>query len=493
LKVVPSFVRDMSSLEGLYLDNNKITDLRLSGFCGASNIKTMELDRNKITRLRYGVFTGLKRLAKLILTENLISSIQVGTFDELTGLKVLNLYKNSLAEVFKLTFNLPTLCQLTLSHNGLVKVEKGSFAKPPSTCTGPLTPFIKGVGMLDENPLRCPGLDEATGKYKATECTCINETETVHCNADFMACDEACGEDRRFVPPSGYEDDDASAANPNAASSTSIDGSDDDAQPHTRSGLVPGLVVPGVMIVLGIFAYFYMKSTPKKPRSNSISSSGTSQDDLDYALATGDRGTSRQNQFSTRNVLVEADLPVGAGLWPGAGPNYGVRNGALPPVSGSASRLPPMRGSAERLPDLSLPQPAFSRSPPPNPFAAHERRVGSGGGMGASNYNGKGRPSPQRHGGSPTRSSSSSSSSSRIEPLLDGSNSGSQRLLGPASFSDDRVASPVRKDYPRQSSGGRLPGIGGGLPPLQGGLGSLPPIGRLSRKQAMVQNMDSEA
>lgn len=105
--MVPSFVRDMSSLEDLYLDNNKITDLRLNGFSGASNIKTMELDRNKITRLRYGVFTGLKRLAKLILTENLISSIQVGTFDELTGLKVLYVAKRIQAIAFVLG-NLPS-------------------------------------------------------------------------------------------------------------------------------------------------------------------------------------------------------------------------------------------------------------------------------------------------------------------------------------------------------------------------------------------------
>jgi len=465
---VPTFIKSMSSLEDLYLDSNKITDLRVNGFSGAKRVTTMELDRNQLTRLRFGVFNGLNSLKKLILSNNMISTIDVGTFDSLGDLTVLSLNHNSLAQVFKLTYDLPSLCQLTLADNGLVKVEKGSFAKPPSTCA---TPFVRGLGMSDGNPLRCPGLVLETGKYMATECTCVNafDNETsisVLCNKDFMACDAICGDDRdRFVVQGDYDDDDANTRFPEGSSSTTNNGDAENNNTEARSGLIPGLVIPGVMIVLGLVGFCYYKSTEaqKKSRSNSIASSGTSLDQLDYALATGTRGNGRQNdQLSTRNFqAAETRLP----------PGIGARNGALPPVSGSTSRLSPMQGSPNRLPDMMLPEPEFSRSPPLDPFASHDRRISV-------------------DNASPARSSKRDSG--RVEPLRNGSNPNTQRLLGP-SVSNDQIASPVQTDYPRrQNSSGRLPAIGGG-----GALqrGSLPPIaapaGRMSRNQRMVMDIDA--
>lgn len=443
---VPSFIKSMSSLEDLYLDNNKITDLRLNGFSGASRVKTMELDYNQLTRLRFGVFNGLNNLEKLILSNNMISTIDVGTFDALVDLKVLNLRQNSMTEVYKKIYDLPSLCQLTLADNALVKVERGSFAKPPLACP---TPFVRGLGMLDGNPLRCPGLVEETGKYKASECTCVNETQTsVLCNTDFMACDAICGTDRdRFVLQDDDDDDDNT--NPDASSSTN-NGTDT----KLRSGLVPGLVVPGVMVSLGLVGYCYYRGTShKRSRTNSIASSGTSLDQLDYALASGKRGNKANPQLSTRSgEAAETRLPeVGAA---GLGVRDLLSNGVVPPVSGSKSRLSPVRTSPDRLPDMVLPQPAFSRSPPADPFASHDRRISSG---------------SVSTGRKSTRGSNGGGS--RVEPP----DQNPPRLLGPSVSNDQNIASPVQTDYPRrQLSSGRLPALGSALQ-----RGSLPPLGRM--------------
>ncbi|XP_077356520.1 adhesion G protein-coupled receptor A3 isoform X2 [Festucalex cinctus] len=79
----------LSALEKLDLRNNLISRIEPGAFLGLSALKRLELSNNSIGCLNVDIFRGLASLVRLNLSGNLFSSLAQGTFDSLVSLKSL--------------------------------------------------------------------------------------------------------------------------------------------------------------------------------------------------------------------------------------------------------------------------------------------------------------------------------------------------------------------------------------------------------------------
>jgi hypothetical protein len=413
LEEVPSFVKNMKTLEDLYLDHNSISSLRLNGFSGATNLKTLELDGNTLTILRNGVFNGMRKLKTLKLENNFISMIEVGTFDSLAVITVLNLQGNALKSVVSNTFsNIGSLCQLTLSKNAIVQTAKDAFDGLATDCRGG-TQFVKGFGWEQGNVLRCPGVDDALVGLKPSECTCQNQSTydselsepSLNCNAKTIACDAACGEDRdRFVT---LDDDGivgAGIATKSHAADTNADGDAPDASTldmpaagSKKGAVAAGVTIPLILLTVGMVVYWYYKTYMQSghvvdiPDEVGYASGGISRNGA-AALSTATIQQHQRDGGRSRSMLPDLcgergqhSTPVGPALRDST-VRVAQGRGGPQPVRAAAAAPSQQRGSAL----APLPLVPNSTGPPHNPFGAHDRRISSpvrggvGGGGGGS-------------------------------------------------------------------------------------------------------------
>ena len=99
LKLITRSVCQLTALDELNLDDNRLTRLPDNCFTNLAALTSLTVSRNYITELQDGVFDGLHRLKRLELTENQISSIGSGVFNSyvmLNSLFYVDLSRNKL-------------------------------------------------------------------------------------------------------------------------------------------------------------------------------------------------------------------------------------------------------------------------------------------------------------------------------------------------------------------------------------------------------------
>ncbi|XP_070612633.1 leucine-rich repeat transmembrane neuronal protein 1 [Erythrolamprus reginae] len=114
----------------LTLSSNKITQLSNSTFRPMPNLRSVDLSYNNLEALEPDLFHGLRKLTTLHMRSNALKFVPVRIFQDCRSLKFLDvgynqlksLARNSFAGLFKLT-------ELHLEHNDLVKVNLAHFPR----------------------------------------------------------------------------------------------------------------------------------------------------------------------------------------------------------------------------------------------------------------------------------------------------------------------------------------------------------------------------
>ena len=112
----------------VYLDKNRISDIRSAAFSHLSRCKELSLNNNKLTLIRKGMFQGLESLEELYLQFNDITRIEDAAFSMLRNLTYLGLYGNKLTHIRAATFEgMSELVEVGLGRNEISNIEPGSF------------------------------------------------------------------------------------------------------------------------------------------------------------------------------------------------------------------------------------------------------------------------------------------------------------------------------------------------------------------------------
>ena len=120
----------LSSLEELYLNDNKITSMHTDTFKNLSNLKVLDLSNNHLDLNNLSnVFQGLVKLENLNLNNNGITIIKNGPFKDLHELKNLYLSSNQLNLLESSFDELANVCFLDLSWNKIAKVDVSFLEK----------------------------------------------------------------------------------------------------------------------------------------------------------------------------------------------------------------------------------------------------------------------------------------------------------------------------------------------------------------------------
>ena len=139
----------LSSLEGLYLNNNALASLPEGVFSGLSSLEGLYLNNNGLTSLPAGVFSGLSSLTRLDLNVTALTSLPAGVFSGLSSLTRLYLHSNALPSLPEGVFSgLSSLTQLTLSNNALTSLPDDVFSGLSSLTT--LSLHSNGLTSLPE-------------------------------------------------------------------------------------------------------------------------------------------------------------------------------------------------------------------------------------------------------------------------------------------------------------------------------------------------------
>ncbi|CAH1773764.1 unnamed protein product, partial [Owenia fusiformis] len=106
-----------ASIEGVYLENNRIHNLGHGNFIHNANLKFLNLQQNNITNICHGTFSGLTSLITLDLGANYISDVKKCSFENLTNLEKLDLSRNPIRKMGTECFEpLSKLRTLQMSH-----------------------------------------------------------------------------------------------------------------------------------------------------------------------------------------------------------------------------------------------------------------------------------------------------------------------------------------------------------------------------------------
>uniref|UniRef100_A0AC35U7R2 Leucine-rich repeat-containing protein let-4 n=1 Tax=Rhabditophanes sp. KR3021 TaxID=114890 RepID=A0AC35U7R2_9BILA len=133
----------LQSLNQLYLTENQITTIEKGTFTN-STFAVLFLEQNKITDLKAEMFEGATKLQQLSLKNNLIHTIETNVFESTPSLVMIDLSHNKLIDILPSTFfNQNSILLLDLSYNQLTRTPYGAFSKR-----------VVSV-LLQENPLVC--------------------------------------------------------------------------------------------------------------------------------------------------------------------------------------------------------------------------------------------------------------------------------------------------------------------------------------------------
>ena len=120
----------LAGIQGLFdLEDTGISSLKAHDFSGLSSLNGLNLGRNSLSELPEGIFKGLQSLRQLRLGDNSLRVLPHGIFSGLNRLGSLSLSRNSLRDIPQGIFNgLISLHTLVLSGNGLSELPPGVFS-----------------------------------------------------------------------------------------------------------------------------------------------------------------------------------------------------------------------------------------------------------------------------------------------------------------------------------------------------------------------------
>ena len=112
--------RVLSKCTTMYLHDNRISEVETGSFNGLSAVRDLKLDRNRLERLHKNMFSSLASCTHLNLRVNLIRVIEPGSFNGLNNVEQLDLRDNRLTAIPADVFvHLPRPLELDISDNRL--------------------------------------------------------------------------------------------------------------------------------------------------------------------------------------------------------------------------------------------------------------------------------------------------------------------------------------------------------------------------------------
>ena len=140
--------RDLVNLKVLDLGDNDLTTVP-TAIRGLSSLQRLYLFQNRIGDVPTDAFTGLPELIHLWLEDNRITTLPDGVFSDLTNLSLLFLHGNQIADVRKETLQGPlNLGVLTLDFNPLRELRDDAFTSIPRIWSLSLKETQLGTGSL---------------------------------------------------------------------------------------------------------------------------------------------------------------------------------------------------------------------------------------------------------------------------------------------------------------------------------------------------------
>ena len=126
---LPAMGENLTKVEYLNLQGNRITVLPSATLNGMLNLKTLLLDKNYISKIEMDAFEGLTDLEELSLTDNKLKDIERYWFKGLSRLQTVRLDGNEIKDLCDACFQgAKKLWKLSLSHNYISSIEKGAFS-----------------------------------------------------------------------------------------------------------------------------------------------------------------------------------------------------------------------------------------------------------------------------------------------------------------------------------------------------------------------------
>ncbi|XP_022784671.1 relaxin receptor 1-like [Stylophora pistillata] len=123
---------NLTSLKKLFLSSNKIR--RLPHFNNLSEIETLYIDNNRIANLSANQFHGLSKLRDLAIHDNDITHLPHGVFEGLKNMLSMSFHLNKIRNVSKEHFKdvAPTIRSLYFHHNRMRKLPEGFLSTMPN-------------------------------------------------------------------------------------------------------------------------------------------------------------------------------------------------------------------------------------------------------------------------------------------------------------------------------------------------------------------------
>ena len=161
------------SLERLYLNFIKITEIKPETFENLPKLKILSLSYSNIVEINSKSFYKLPLLEELILEGNNITEIKPQTFTNLPKLKILNLSHNeNLTTLSPEAFNLPELEKLNLTSTRITEIKPGTFSNLPKLETLDISwVFIEEIQ---------PGTFKNLPKLKTLDLSYNDDLRTLH-------------------------------------------------------------------------------------------------------------------------------------------------------------------------------------------------------------------------------------------------------------------------------------------------------------------------
>ncbi len=141
-------VSDLKNLQYLYLGRNRISTVRKEALQGPVDLARLTLNHNPLEQLPDDVFEGISNVSSLLLRDTQLSAISPASIAGLTHISELDLAENRIANLTGVVFPASNLQRLNLSNNAIEALPPGIFAGFTSSACANLQLILD----LSENP-----------------------------------------------------------------------------------------------------------------------------------------------------------------------------------------------------------------------------------------------------------------------------------------------------------------------------------------------------
>ena len=148
----------LNRLHSLDLSRNNITEIGAQSLRGLSSLVVLDLKNNQINRIEAGSFQDLNSLEIIVLNNNRIKSTDLWTFADLKNIERVFLAHNDITTLTRDSMIgwSDSLLKLTLNHNGIEKLEAGTFVNVPRVS---LLLNKNSISKIESGSFNLPSLD----------------------------------------------------------------------------------------------------------------------------------------------------------------------------------------------------------------------------------------------------------------------------------------------------------------------------------------------